>query len=246
MVGSLAVRGVTFLDVPLVTRETVKGVQVRQRTKPACSAKQLHRPRAVMAARSYGPGRIGSRMTPISSSPLGCGARVLPWSGRELNFWQCFVALGNCTGNHGSVDLATVVGATFNKNGAEGFSRTCRFGALPDLYSFYCLASCIGLAQLWQRGAMGRDVLVSRVPPGSRPDAIGTLFNKIGEVTGPNTAALGMLFNKAGEGVQDPLDSRIRPQISGPGPRLAGAFHCAAPAGGLRVSSRGLWTRARL
>jgi hypothetical protein len=61
-------------------------------------------------------------------------------------------------------DLATVVGATFNKNGAE-------------------------------------------VPPGSRPDAIGTLFNKIGEVTGPNTAALGMLFNKAGEGVQDPFDS---------------------------------------
>lgn len=103
VVGSLAVRGVTFLDVPLVTRETVKGVQVRQRTKPACSAKQLHRPRAVMAARSYGRGRIGVAHDTISSSPLGCGARVLPWSGRELNFWQCFVALGNCTGNHGSV-----------------------------------------------------------------------------------------------------------------------------------------------
>ena len=70
MVGSLVARGVTFLDVPLVTCETVKGVQVRQRAKPGCSAKQLHRPRAVMAARSFGRGRIGVAHDTISSSPL--------------------------------------------------------------------------------------------------------------------------------------------------------------------------------
>ena len=119
VVGSLAVRGVTFLDMPLVTRETVKGVQVRQRTKPACSAKQLHRPRAVMAARSYGPGRIGVAHDTISSSPLRCGARVLPWSGRELNFWQYFVALGNCTGNHGSVSWLPTIKCAGEHYGAS-------------------------------------------------------------------------------------------------------------------------------
>ena len=70
MVGSLVARGVTFLDMPLVTRETVKGVQVRQRAKPGCSAKQLHRPRAVMAARSFRRGRVGVAHDTISSSPL--------------------------------------------------------------------------------------------------------------------------------------------------------------------------------
>jgi len=70
VVGSLVARGVTFLDMPLVTRETVKGVQVRQRAKPGCSAKQLHRPRAVMAARSFRRGRVGVAHDTISSSPL--------------------------------------------------------------------------------------------------------------------------------------------------------------------------------
>ena len=70
MVGSLVARGVTFLDVPLVTCETVKGVQVRQRAKPGCSAKQLHRPRAVMAAPSFRRGRVGLAHDTISRNPL--------------------------------------------------------------------------------------------------------------------------------------------------------------------------------
>ena len=70
MVGPLVARGVIFLDMPLVTRETVKGVQVRQRAKPGCSAKQLHRPRAFMAARSFRWGRVGVAHDTISSSPL--------------------------------------------------------------------------------------------------------------------------------------------------------------------------------
>ena len=70
MVGPLVARGVIFLDMPLVTRETVKGVQVRQRAKPGCSAKQLHRPRAFMAARSFRRGRVGVAHDTISSSPL--------------------------------------------------------------------------------------------------------------------------------------------------------------------------------
>ena len=118
VVGSLAVRGVTFLDMPLVTRETVKGVQVRQRTKPACSAKQLHRPRAVMAARSYGPRRIGVAHDTISSSPLGCGARVLPWSGRELNFWQEEeTPRGACTRGFSLLDNQTGPGLTRGRTG---------------------------------------------------------------------------------------------------------------------------------
>src|SRR6516165_5324867 len=70
VVGSLVARRVTFLDMPLVTLETVKGVQVRQRAKPGCSAKQLHRPRAFMAARSFRWGRVGVAHDTISSSPL--------------------------------------------------------------------------------------------------------------------------------------------------------------------------------
>ena len=52
----------------------------------------------------------------------------------------------------------------------ELLRRTSRFGGLPDLYSFYCCVCdewhvrkakhCIGLAQLWQRGGMGADLLV--------------------------------------------------------------------------------------
>ena len=75
--------------------------------------------RAVMAARSYGPRRIGVAHDTISSSPLGCGARVLPWSGRELNFWQCFVALGNCTGNHGSVSWLPTIKCAGEHYGAS-------------------------------------------------------------------------------------------------------------------------------
>ena len=70
MVGSLVARGVPFFDVPRITCETVKGVQVRQPTKPGCSAQQLHRPRAVMAARKLGGGLVGVAHDPISSSPL--------------------------------------------------------------------------------------------------------------------------------------------------------------------------------
>ena len=69
-VGSLVGRRVTFLDMPLVTLETVKGVQVGQRTKLGRFAKQLHRPHAVMAARSFGRGRISVGHDTISSSPL--------------------------------------------------------------------------------------------------------------------------------------------------------------------------------
>src|SRR5262245_25439199 len=87
--GSLIARCITFLDMPLVAGETVKRVQGRQRTKPGCSAKQLHRPRAVMAARSFGRGRVGVAHDTISSRSAGCGARALPANGQELNSWQC-------------------------------------------------------------------------------------------------------------------------------------------------------------
>ena len=65
--GRLVARGVTFLDMPLVASETVKGVQVRQRTKPRSSAKQLHRPRADVAMRSFGRELVGVAHDTISS-----------------------------------------------------------------------------------------------------------------------------------------------------------------------------------
>jgi hypothetical protein len=84
--GSLVARGITFFDVPLITRETVKGVQVGQRTKLGRFAKQLHRPHAVMAARSFGRGRISVAHDTISSRCAGmwCASITAVWLGAQF------------------------------------------------------------------------------------------------------------------------------------------------------------------
>ena len=51
--------GVALLNVPLITCEAVEGIQIRQRAKSRCFAKELHRPSAAMAARRFGRGLVG-------------------------------------------------------------------------------------------------------------------------------------------------------------------------------------------
>jgi hypothetical protein len=50
---------VTFLNVPFVARDAIKGIQIRQPVEPCCSANQLHWPRAFCAARKFRRGRVG-------------------------------------------------------------------------------------------------------------------------------------------------------------------------------------------
>ena len=50
---------VTFLNVPFVARDAIKGIQIRQPVEPCCSANQLHWPRAFCAARKFRRGLVG-------------------------------------------------------------------------------------------------------------------------------------------------------------------------------------------
>jgi hypothetical protein len=50
---------VTFLNMPFVARDAVKGAQIRQGAIARRSAKKLHRSRTVMAARGSGRGLVG-------------------------------------------------------------------------------------------------------------------------------------------------------------------------------------------
>jgi hypothetical protein len=50
---------VPFLNMPFVTIEAVKGIQIRQPVEPFCFAKQLHRPSAFCATRRLQCGTVG-------------------------------------------------------------------------------------------------------------------------------------------------------------------------------------------
>src|SRR5262245_17316536 len=74
----------SFLNMPLIACDAVKGAKVGEGCKSRCSAKQLHRPRAIYASR----GLLGLTHGTISSISARCGGGALPLSGRELNSWQ--------------------------------------------------------------------------------------------------------------------------------------------------------------
>jgi hypothetical protein len=56
--GPLVCYRVTFLHMPLVASDAVKGIQIRQPVEPFCFAKELHRRGAIYATRRFERGPV--------------------------------------------------------------------------------------------------------------------------------------------------------------------------------------------
>ena len=100
-IGPLVGHCIAFLHVPLITRYTVKRVQIRQPAKSGGPAKELHRSSTVQATRRLGRGLVSLVVVhgTISNQSAAqqragldhlCDARALRPRGRKLNFWQDF------------------------------------------------------------------------------------------------------------------------------------------------------------